>query len=114
MTDLEHPFLWLVQSRNGRRYPFYRRNGQLIALKVPITNPRLKGELGANQRLHASFEADERGGSPVKGPEPGLLDETAIETFYSHWSADSIERAIFNLYLDTGQRSGLRSAGKES
>jgi hypothetical protein len=57
MAELDLRYLWFAK----RHYPFYRRNGLLIALYNPDGKRLLKGDFGvleAYERIHASFGAE--------------------------------------------------------
>jgi integrase len=58
MARVDLPYLWFAKGRPGRRYPFYRRDGQLIPL-TSADGQRLKeddiGLAEAYERIHATF-----------------------------------------------------------
>jgi integrase len=58
MVKLDFPFLWAPMGRHGRRYWFYRRNGQHIPITSPDGRRLQEGEPGfleAYARIHESF-----------------------------------------------------------
>lgn len=55
MAELDLPYLWFASGRHPPRYPFYRRDEQLIALNDPDGNRLREGYFGVLEAYEVSI-----------------------------------------------------------
>ena len=56
MVKLDFPFLWAPMGRHGRRYWFYRRNGQRIPMFRDSNRESLELDLFSTEPVHEDYE----------------------------------------------------------